>query len=135
MKEKAGTIPYVVINNEVEFLFMIPSDSKYGGSKPQIAKGVIEKNEGIEETAIREAIEEVGILKYEELFKVLQVKIKDYILHIYAMHLLDKKTGSFHYETKEVIWLKEKDIEKVRNDQRETINYAMKRIKKRENLS
>lgn len=62
MKEKifrAGLIPYIV-DDEVEMLFMRPSDSKYGGNQFQIAKGKREDGESDRIAAIREGREELG---------------------------------------------------------------------------
>lgn len=60
--ERAGVIPFIInANNEIEMLFMQPSDPQYGGDKFQIAKGKIEQGEQPKEAAFREAQEELGL--------------------------------------------------------------------------
>jgi 8-oxo-dGTP pyrophosphatase MutT (NUDIX family) len=58
---RGGLIPYFVKDGEIHMLFMKPSRPKYGGDSFQIAKGKQEPNEGITQTAIREAGEELGL--------------------------------------------------------------------------
>ena len=57
---RAGTIPYVNEGGEIKMMFMIPSNSEYGGDQAQIAKGKVEDGETTEFAAIREAKEELG---------------------------------------------------------------------------
>lgn len=66
MQEKihrAGMVPYRINphTSQIEMMFMIPSDTKYGGPDPQIAKGRIDPGETAEQAAIREAREELGL--------------------------------------------------------------------------
>lgn len=70
---RASFIPY--INHPetgIEMLFMTPSDSEYGGECMQIAKGKIELGETDIKAALREAEEELGLIKdnIDELFKM-----------------------------------------------------------------
>lgn len=59
---RAGLICYYLTkNNNIEMLFMEPSNPKFGTSAPQLAKGKIEENETAKQAAIREAQEEVGL--------------------------------------------------------------------------
>ncbi len=59
---RAGTIPYVVENGQINMLFMRPSDSEYGGFTYQLAKGKVEDEDKDHlEAALREAKEEVGL--------------------------------------------------------------------------
>lgn len=58
---RAGAIPYYTENDQLYFLFMLPSNPKYGGSDFQIAKGKCEDGEAAIETAKREAQEELGL--------------------------------------------------------------------------
>lgn len=60
---RAGLIPYRVINNQIEMMFMIPSDQRYGGDKPQVSKGKVEDGEDFKHAALREAKEELGLLE------------------------------------------------------------------------
>jgi 8-oxo-dGTP pyrophosphatase MutT (NUDIX family) len=58
---RAGTIPYIVDNNEILMMFMKPSNVEYGGDRFQIAKGRIEDGEDTKTAALREAREELGM--------------------------------------------------------------------------
>lgn len=59
---RAGALPYYQDDQgNIEFLFMRPSNSKYGGDQYQIAKGRVEDGEDILEAGLREASEELGI--------------------------------------------------------------------------
>lgn len=61
MKHKAGLVPYYRKDNEVFMLFMVSSDSDFGGDLPQIAKGNVDRGEEIADAAVREAQEELGL--------------------------------------------------------------------------
>mgnify|MGYP000562951389 CR=1 FL=1 len=58
---RAGVIPYYMDDGEIKMLFMKPSKEKFGGAEFQIAKGKQEDGESDEETAFREAGEELGL--------------------------------------------------------------------------
>ena len=58
---RAGVIPFLREDEDIQMLFMKPSDGKFGGNTFQIAKGRQEEGENIEETALREAKEELGL--------------------------------------------------------------------------
>ena len=61
--KRAALIPYFIHpNGEVEMMFMQPSDDLYGGPDPQLAKGKVDPTDAtVEEAAIREASEELGL--------------------------------------------------------------------------
>lgn len=61
--KKAGFVPYVKEDDGVKFMFMVSSNAKFGGSKPMISKGHIDAGESIKQAAIREAEEELGLIK------------------------------------------------------------------------
>ena len=69
---KAGFLPFYIQNGSPIFLFMVSSNPKYGGTKPMISKGYVEIGEDIEDAAIREAQEELG-LKKSNLFSLFRV--------------------------------------------------------------
>lgn len=61
---RAGLIPYYYDENAVlRMLFARPSCERYGGPDFQIAKGRCEDNESAEQTARREATEELGLVE------------------------------------------------------------------------
>jgi len=60
-RARAGLIPFMRDDaGELRYLMMVSSDSKFGGPRPMISKGKIEKGETVLEAAIREAEEELG---------------------------------------------------------------------------
>lgn len=61
---RSGLIPYYIdSNDEIQMLFMRPSNVKYGGNCFQISKGKLDdEDEGCSRTAaVREAVEELGL--------------------------------------------------------------------------
>lgn len=58
---RGGVIPYYMDDDGIKMLFMKPSKKKFGGSEFQIAKGKQEEGESDEDTAFREAREELGL--------------------------------------------------------------------------
>lgn len=58
---RGGLIPYYLKDGEIYMMFMKPSNAKFGGDAFQIAKGKQEPGEDIQQTAIREAREELGL--------------------------------------------------------------------------
>lgn len=110
--QKAGFIPYVLEDGEPLMLFMIASNPQFGGTKPMISKGHVEKNEDLKEAAIREAEEELG-LKPTNITHVefgwsgnITGFDDDYTLTIFIGEVSYKENfGKPHYETKETVWL------------------------------
>lgn len=70
---RAGLIPYLLDDGEVRMMFMLPSDTTYGGAEFQIAKGRVDPGEHHLEAAIREAKEELGLLVSNIVGEVLHV--------------------------------------------------------------
>jgi len=58
---RAGVIPYIIEDGQLQMMFMKPSKTKYGGSDFQIAKGKYEEGETAVEAGMREAKEELGL--------------------------------------------------------------------------
>lgn len=58
---RAGVIPYILENDKLLMMFMRPSDSTYGGSDWQLAKGKVEDDEDHQHAALREGKEELGL--------------------------------------------------------------------------
>ena len=138
--EKAGLIPYVFVKSEPLFKFMVPSDPAFGGSKPSIAKGNIDFGESCIEAAIREAEEEVGLIKSNIKNSTIQVIWpKDivwagntcYSLIVYACEV--KNSHDFtnpHYETGKTFWLTAKEFSEVgKNWQIPIVNRARNLIR------
>jgi 8-oxo-dGTP pyrophosphatase MutT (NUDIX family) len=112
-KIRAGLIPYIKQDGIIKMLFFIPSDPAYGGDKPQIAKGRVDRNEDIKTAALREASEELGLV----LDNVINTKLitKDllsgmtadnYEFHLFASEIKDLNNFSeYGDETMETKWL------------------------------
>ena len=104
---RAGVIPYIITEDEIEMLFMMPNDpsNKYGGETFQIAKGKIEEGESDEEAAFREANEELGLFKgnitaHHDLGTFLGRT------HVYVAEIKSKDMfGDPHFETKQTKWM------------------------------
>lgn len=60
---RAGFLPYVVDDGwRIKFLFMKPSDPRYGGNQWQVAKGQVDPDDlSFEFAALRECNEELGV--------------------------------------------------------------------------
>ena len=115
--KKAGLVLYYVKDDDIFFRCMIPSDPQYGGSSPQIPKGTIDEGDSPKFTAIKECIEECGLLPLNlasiEEFKVYpSMKMAIYIGTV-------NNTDSFskpHWESKWSGWVSyNKDRHKLRN--------------------
>lgn len=125
---KAGTIPYMRDNGIYKFLFMVPSNPYYGGNKPQIAKGIVDKGETVQQAAIREGKEELGITTYETSYYLGKYKFKR-PLYMYAIKLSNTELTQPHYETGEVVWVKYEDIfDTVRPEQLNIITDCINKI-------
>lgn len=139
---RAGCIPfYINEDNLIQMYFMVPSDPKYGGDMPQIAKGIVDPTDKcVKSGAIREAEEELG-LKQSNIIDIFQgytltqeTKKGKSIFHVYAAKI--KNIHDFNepdFETGERVWLCEKLIStKARKDHRIIIYNTIRNIKLRE---
>lgn len=102
--QRAGVIPYVIEDDTIKMLFMVPSDPAYGGDKPQIAKGQIDKDEDPEQAAIREGSEELGLFpgNIEQHWKL----GKFVSIHTYVARVKNKDMfGDTDHETKSTHWM------------------------------
>jgi len=113
MREKvyrAGLIPVYINPNNIEqsiMMFMIPSDQKYGGCSPQIAKGQIENGEQPDEAALREAHEELG-LNEPNIYQLIDCgmwlgRTHMFVALVYSADI--EKFDTPHYETQSTMWL------------------------------
>ena len=107
--KRAAVIPYFVTEDgSVLMMFMSPSDSKYGGSDPQLAKGKVDpEDESIQDTAFRETHEELGLRK-SNIHKD-SVKFYGTILgntDLFYCRVIDQTSfDEPHYETEKTFWL------------------------------
>lgn len=115
---RAGLIPFFINDDgTIEMLFMIPSDQRYGGSDPQMAKGRIDDDEQPEETALREAKEELGLVTGNIAGELKYFGVHLGRTHVYACEVKSKdRFGMFSYETQDTRWMTEDDFRKNGRD-------------------
>ena len=132
---RAGIIPYHIQDGKVHFMFMKPSDPKYGGSKFQIAKGKVEDDEDHRDAATREGGEELGLYKgnIEDIHAVGQFLGR---MSIYIAKIKDKTMfGDPHFETSATIWMTMDEFDKDGRDlQRPIVRAAQRLVDKKENV-
>ena len=132
---RAGAIPYRIVNGVVTMMFMLPSDPMYGGDRFQIAKGKMDPGETIQQTAIREASEELGLFTSNivstHLVGEFLGRTTVYIVKIDDPNLF----GVPSFETGDVAWLTMKEFNDVgRELHRPVVQAAFDLINKVENL-
>lgn len=140
-KEKAGLIPYFVNSDgTIEMLFMVSSDSRYGGPDPMISKGRVEHGEDSAEGAVREAEEELGLkdsnLKgepFEIAKQPMRGDTEDYTFYCYGVEVKNKEDfGKFHYETKSTHWMTNDEFQNVgRRNHRQYAQKLFDKIRKK----
>ena len=127
---RAGVIPYIIEDGEIQMLFMKPSKTKYGGNVFQIAKGKYEKGETAMEAGMREAKEELGLFggNVEHLDELGTFMGRT---TIFVAQIKDKDMfGEPHYETAEVKWMTPKDFQSYGRDlHRPVVKAAVRKIK------
>jgi 8-oxo-dGTP pyrophosphatase MutT (NUDIX family) len=102
---RAGLIPFIKEGENIYMMFMKPSAPKYGGDTFQIAKGKKESGETLKETAIREANEELGLLR-DNIKQVEEVGIFMGRTSVFVGHIRDKNLfGDPGCETAKVQWM------------------------------
>lgn len=133
--DRAGCLPYIIEDDEIQILFMLPADSKYGGDKFQIAKGKHEEGETQKETGMREAGEELGLFTgniehTHHLGKFLGRT------DFYIVKIKDKEHfGDPHFETKEVKWMTPGEFQKDgRGLHKPVVASAVRWIKQKEGI-
>ncbi len=106
---RAGIIPYTTTEDGFRYLFMRPSNPKYGGAQFQIAKGRIEPEETADSAAIREGIEELGL-------KEKNIKQLDYLgrflgrTMVFLCEVSNTDLDRPHFETFESVWMSLSDF-------------------------
>ena len=101
-KPRAGLIPFFrVRDGQIKYLMMVASNPIYGGPRPMISKGKIEENEDALQCAVREAIEELGLVELNmktQPFKIAEEKVVlrsgMYDFTLYAVELFN----TWHFE-------------------------------------
>ena len=133
--DRSGCLPYIIEDDEIKILFMLPSKEKYGGNKFQIAKGKHEDGETPKETCMREAGEELGLFSGNVVdthhlgkflgrtdFYIVEIKDKDHF-------------GDPHFETKEVKWMTPEQFQKEgRGLHKPVVSAAVRWIRKKEGI-
>ena len=132
---RSGVLPYVIEDDEIQILFMKPSDPQFGGDVYQMAKGKHEEGETAEEAGLREAGEELGLFEGNVESKhnlgvflgrttVLVCKIKDKDMF-----------GDPHFETASTKWMTPEEFQKEGRDlHKPVVKAAVRHIKKAEGL-
>jgi len=111
---RAGVIPYIVENDSIKMMFMMPSDpkGKFGGECFQIAKGKIEEGEDTKEAAFREANEELGLFE-GNIISTHDLGTFLGRTHLYLAEIKDVEMfGDPHFETKKTTWMTPEEFEK-----------------------
>ena len=130
---RAGVIPYFIEEGEIKMLFMKPSKKKFGGAEFQIAKGKREEGEDDEETAFREAREELGLFSGNVS---LRTDLGNFLgrTRVYLAKIEDPEMfGDPCSETGEVKWMTPKEFNKKgRSIHRPVVKAAVRKIKKLE---
>lgn len=110
---RAGIIPFIIKDGEIKFMFMKPSDPKFGGPDWQIAKGRVEGDDDNMTTALREGEEELG-LKESNINYVSELGYYLGRTSVFVCNVIDMEDfGPFHYETGDVVWLTRKEFDQL----------------------
>lgn len=118
-RARSGLIPYLRDEAGVlQYLMMVSSDPKFGGPKPMISKGKIEDDEGTFDCAIREAEEELGLVRENmigEPFHLISERVVlrsgTYDLTVYAVQIRDRwNFEKWCDETEYTTWMSLEDF-------------------------
>jgi len=102
---RSGVLPYIIIDGEIQILFMRPSDPKFGGDSFQMAKGKHEEGESALETAMREGQEELGLFK-DNIEQTYDLGVMLGRTSVFVAKIKDPNMfGDPHFETKETKWM------------------------------
>ena len=110
---RSGAIPYFNDRGTIKMMFMRPSDTEFGGSEFQLAKGKVEDGEDFQVAGLREAREELGLLRgniaHVEPLGTFLGRTTVYAVEVYDMEMF----GEPGVETSEVGWLSMEEFELV----------------------
>lgn len=128
---RAGTIPYIIEDGEVKMMFMKPSNSEYGGDLYQLAKGKVEDGESVQDAALREAKEELGLfignITLTEELGTFMGRTTVYVAKVKEKDLF----GEPSFETDSVAWLTEEQFLTIGRELHRPIVQAAGRLIKR----
>jgi len=132
---RSGVLPYIIKDDEIQILFMKPSDPKYGGDSFQMAKGKQEEGESPLETALREGGEELGLFKHN-IEQTYDLGVMLGRTNIYVVKIKDPNLfGDPHFETSETSWMTpEMYYQWGRRLHIPVVKAAVRRIKQEEGL-
>ena len=138
---KAGILPYFIeADDSISYLFMTSSDPDFGGPDPMVSKGHVDIGESVEQAAVREGKEELGL----RVSNIVANSLKEgwvgelggmtshYKMHIYTCQVKDKTSfDEPHYETKETNWFSfEEAMRKVRRSHRDIVKSIHEKLQK-----
>ena len=125
---RSGTIPYYVQREIMWVKVMKPSDPKFGGPEWQMAKGEMEPGLTLEQNALKEAHEEVG-LKASNIRSMFKLTERNN-LHIYAAEVVDPYDfDEPHWETGAVAWLQlPHQLDQIRDWQQQVFEMLYNKI-------
>lgn len=133
---RAGTIPYIVENGQIQMLFMRPSDSEYGGFTYQLAKGKVEEDDTSHlDAALREAKEEVGLF-IGNVIRTEEVGVFMGRTTVFVTKVRNKNMfGEPSFETESVKWMTPEQFQlEGRELHRPVVQSCVRKIKKIEGL-
>ena len=114
LQKKAGLVPYIFNGQEYEYLCMVSSNPTFGGPDPMLSKGSVDPGESFEEAPIREAEEELGLIKSNMVRStftsiwddILRGYTQSYQFKYFAVEVKDKTSFTKpHFETKHTLWM------------------------------
>lgn len=112
-RPRAGLIPFIRgEDGAYRYLMMVSSNPKFGGPRPMLSKGKIEEGETTLECAIREAEEELGLLRenmngspFMIADKRVELRSGAYNLTVYAVEIKERwNFGMWCDETEYTAW-------------------------------
>lgn len=125
--DKAAGVPYWFDEHGPVIRLMVPSDARYGGTDPQLAKGQLDGKSPLE-TAIEEAEEELGAIRHlmtPRFFGQYSIQGMDgkYDMAVYLLHYRDpSQWHNPHYETKYTVDIHYRNRDLVRDIHRPIVD-------------
>jgi len=114
MSQKSATI--AVINNNKILLLKRGSTAPWNPNKYCLVGGRVDNNESLEDCALREASEEIGITLYRYYLDSILVSYSNYTKKVFLyLHNLDQDIN-LNYEHSEYVWLSYSECESYRKN-------------------